>query len=192
MKAFESMPHLRLKGKIFCPVDIRRFLPEVKKDHLFAFPSVAGLSFLKNKKLSFSEQANQLKERLYSEITSTDARKMLMFTEYLVPLYPRSIRYAKAGKGPHDFNFSNLGRINIGEDHETFSVAEVHSPYSQFPMGNPTKIVISTFRQQIDFAFASEEGFLQYQDALTISEKAMQLLADKLTGVELTPTLDLK
>lgn len=192
MKAFESMPHLKLKGKIFCPVDIRRFLPEVKKDHLFAFPSVAGLSFLRNQKLSFPQQANELKERLYNEIAATDARKMLMFTEYLVPLYPRSIRYAKAGKGPHDFNFSNLGRIDIGQDFDTFRVAEVHSPYSQFPMGNPTKIIISTFRQQIDFAFASEEGFLKYQDALAVCEKAMQLLADNLTGVELTPTLDLK
>ncbi|TKT87971.1 condensation domain-containing protein [Dyadobacter frigoris] len=178
LKAFENVRHLSTNRRVFCSVDARRFLPEIGSDHLFPFPVMIDLS-LRNNKYSFWDQARFLRDKLYKEIEKTDIRKILMYTEHLVPLLPKSIRYAKAGKGLHDFAFANLGKIKIRENYENFSVRNVYSPSSRFPMGNPTKISTSTFRGQIDFVFTSEEEFLSYKDALVIKENAMQLLLNQ-------------
>ncbi|MDQ6481335.1 condensation domain-containing protein [Dyadobacter sp. LHD-138] len=178
MKAFQNVRHLSTNRRMFCSVDARRFLPEIGSDHLFPFPVMIDLS-LGNKQYDFWHQARYLRDKLYNKIEKTDIRKMLMYTEQLVSLLPKSIRYAKAGKGLHDFAFANLGKIKIREHYETFSIQNVYSPSSRFPMGNPTKISTSTFRGQIDFVFTSEEGFLKYQDALLVKENAMQLLLNQ-------------
>lgn len=178
LKAFENLSHLSTNRRVFCSVDARRFLPEIGSDQLFPFPVMVDI-LLRSNKYSFWDQARFLRDKLYRQIEKTDIRKMLMYTEQLVSLLPKSIRYAKAGKGLHDFTFANLGKIKIREHYGTFSVQNVYSPSSRFPMGNPTKISTSTFRGQIDFVFTSEEGFLKYQDALLIKENAMQLLLNQ-------------
>lgn len=178
MKAFENVRHLSTNRRVFCSVDTRRFLPEISSEHLFPFPVMIDLS-LGTKQDDFWGHARYLRDKLYNKIKKTDIRKMLMYTEHLVSLLPRSIRYAKAGKGLHDFAFANLGKVKIRERYENFSVRNVYSPSSRFPMGNPTKISTSTFRGQIDFVFTSEEGFLKYQDALIIKENAMKLLLNQ-------------
>lgn len=175
MRAFERARNVRTSGKMFASVDMRRFLPEIQKDHLFAFPSMIGLGTPRDK-AGFREQANALRERLHREIGETDAGRILFFTEHLLPLYPRSIKYAKAGKGGHDFAFANIGRIPLNETYGALSVTEVHSPLSRFPMGNPSKVSVSTFGGRMDFAFHSEEQYITRQDAERIIGTAMKLL----------------
>jgi NRPS condensation-like uncharacterized protein len=180
MRAFEYARNVRTSGRMFASVDMRRFLPEIKRDHLFAFPSMVGLTTPKDNG-DFREQANALRDRLYKQISATNAPKLLFFTEYLLPLYPRSIKYAKAGKGGHDFAFANLGRIPLDTSYGKLRVTEVYSPFSRFPMGNPSKVSVSTFNGQMDFAFTSEEGYLAYQDGKDITETAMVLLRQHLS-----------
>ncbi|MGV3599850.1 MAG: condensation domain-containing protein [Dyadobacter fermentans] len=175
MRAFERARNVRTSGKMFASVDMRRFLPEIQKDHLFPFPSMVRLDTPKDNR-AFREQANALKERLYKQIARTDVARLLLFSEYLVPLYPRSIRYAKAGKGGHDFAFANIGRIPLDETYGPIRVTEVHSPFSRFPMGNPSKVSVSTFGGRMDFAFHSEEQYITRQDAELITGTAMKLL----------------
>lgn len=175
MRAFERARNVRTSGKMFASVDMRRFLPEIQKDHLFPFPSMVGLDTPRDY-ATFREQANALKERLHKQIDRTDAGRLLFFTEYLVPLYPRSIKYAKAGKGGHDFAFANIGRIPLNEIYGALRVTEVHSPLSRFPMGNPSKVSVSTFGGRMDFAFHSEEQYITRQDAECIIGTAMKLL----------------
>ncbi|WP_353718424.1 condensation domain-containing protein [Dyadobacter sp. 676] len=177
MRAFQRT--VRTSGNMFASVDMRRFLPEIAKDHLFAFPSMVGLKTPADG-TGFREQANALKNRLYKQIAATNAPKLLFFSEYLLPLYPRSIRYARAGKGAHDFAFANLGRIPLGETYGQLRVTDVHSPLSRFPMGNPSKVSVSTFGGRMDFAFHSEEGYISCQDGKSITETAMTLLRQHL------------
>jgi len=184
LEAFKKVLALKGKRRLFCSVDIRRFLPEIGPDHLFPFPVMIDLSVEKNDALEFWEQAKRLREKLYSGIDKTDAGKMLMYTEYLVPLLPKSVCYAKAAKGPHDFTFSNMGRIPLKEEYKSFRIRSVSSPASRFPMGNPTKIATSTFAEQIDFVFTSEEGFLKHKQALAIKETAMEMLLNQVYNNE--------
>ncbi|GGN04241.1 hypothetical protein GCM10010967_43950 [Dyadobacter beijingensis] len=179
MRAFERARSVRTSGRMFSSVDMRRFLPEIARDHLFAFPSMAGLK-TPGDTGSFRVQANALKEKLYKQIGQTDAPKLLFFSEYLVPLYPRSIRYARAGKGGHDFAFANIGRIPLNDTYGPLRVTEVRSPLSRFPMGNPSKVSVSTFGGRMDFAFHSEEGYLAKMDSRQIADMAMALLSKQL------------
>ncbi|SEJ65947.1 Condensation domain-containing protein [Dyadobacter sp. SG02] len=191
MRAFERAANVRTSGKMFASVDMRRFLPEIHKDQMFPFPSMVGLDTPKDK-TGFREQANALKERLHKQIARTDAARLLLFSEYLTPLYPRSIRYAKAGKGAHDFAFANIGRIPLNETYGSIAVAEVYCPLSRFPMGNPSKVSVSTFRGRMDFAFHSEEKYIARQDADFIIGTAMQLLRKHLMEPKPVTTQDLK
>ncbi len=183
MRAFERAGNVRTSGKMFASVDMRRFLPEIQKDHLFPFPSMVGLDTPKDK-TGFREQANALKARLHKQIDQTDAARLLLFSEYLIPLYPRSIRYAKAGKGAHDFAFANIGRIPLNETYGSIKVTEVHSPLSRFPMGNPSKVSVSTFGGRMDFAFHSEEQYITRQNGEFIAGTAMALLKKHLLDTE--------
>jgi len=191
MRAFERADKVRTSGKMFASVDMRRFLPEIQKDQMFPFPSMVGLDTPKDN-TGFREQANALKERLYRQIARTDAARLLLFSEYLVPLYPRSIKYAKAGKGAHDFAFANIGRIPLDETYGPITVSEVHCPLSRFPMGNPSKVSVSTFRGRMDFAFHSEEKYIARQDAKFIIGTAMKLLRKQLLQTKPVTIPDLK
>lgn len=191
MRAFERAGNVRTSGRMFASVDMRRFLPEIKKDHLFPFPSMVGLETPGDKN-GFREQANALKARLHKQLEKTDAARLLLFSEYLVPLYPLSIKYAKAGKGGHDFAFANIGRIPLNETYGPLRVVEVHCPLSRFPMGNPSKVSVSTFRGRMDFAFHSEEKYIARQDAEFIIGTAMKLLREHLLETKPLTIPDLK
>jgi hypothetical protein len=186
MRAFERAGNVRTNGKMFASVDMRRYFPEIQKDHLFAFPAMVGLNTPK-KSTGFRKQANALKERLDKEIAQTDTARLLLIGEYLLPLYPRSIKYAKAGKGGHDFAFANIGRIPLNETYGQIRVMEVYSPFSRFPMGNPSKVSVSTFGGRMDFAFHSEEQYITRQDGEFIVGTAMNLLRKHL--LELKPVM---
>lgn len=175
MRAFESAHNVPTSGKMFSSVDMRRFLTEIGKDHLFAFPSMAGLKTPKDNN-GFRAQTVAVKTNLYKQLAKTNAPKLLFFSEYLLPLYPQAIQYAKAGKGGHDFAFANIGRVPLDETYGQIRVAEVHSPFSRFPMGNPSKVSVSTFGGRMDFAFHSEEQYITRQDAEFITGTAMSLL----------------
>lgn len=51
-------------------------------------------------------------------------------------------------------------------------------------MRNPTTVVVSSFRRQMEFAYVSNSGFLPYGEAMAIKEKAMEVLGDlSYTGI---------
>lgn len=191
MRAFGHARNVPTTGKMYTSVDMRRFIPGIDRDHLFAFPSMVGLSTPADTE-SFRDQANSLRDKLYRHIKKTNAQKILFFTKHLLPLYPQSIRYAKAGKGDHDFAFANLGRIPLNDHYGDLRVTDVYSPFSRFPMGNPSKVSVSTFGGRMDFAFTSEEGYLSYDDAISITRQAMLLLQRHLPIPEPLISPDLK
>lgn len=189
MRAFERARNVPTSGKMFSSVDMRRFFTEIEKDHLFAFPSMVGLKTPKDN-TGFRAQTIALKESLYKQLAKTNAPKLLLLSEYLVPLYPQAIKYAKAGKGVHDFAFANIGRVPLNETYGSIRVREVYSPFSRFPMGNPSKVSVSTFGGRMDFAFHSEEQYITRQDGEYITSTAMALLRKHLLETKPVTTQD--
>jgi NRPS condensation-like uncharacterized protein len=162
-------------GKVICPVDIRRFIPEIKQDHLFAFAPIAELR-LPDIPGNFWTKARQLKTDLINTIEKMDVRKLLLTSEYFHTVATRMVRFLKKTDGTHDVTLSNMGKLDISEQYETFELETLYSPSAAFPWRNANTLVVSTFRGQTDFSFISCETFLEETKARAIVQKMQELL----------------
>lgn len=161
------------KNKVICPVDIRRYVREIRKDMMFAFAPIVELSAGEG---SFWERCRMLKNQLAEKVAEVKAYELLSHSEYYHPVAGRLVRWLCNDEGTHDFTFSNMGRLDIPERYERFEVEAVYSPTVAFPWRNPTTIVVSSFGGKMDFAYVSNTGCVRYDDAIAIKERTMNLL----------------
>ncbi|SMO77671.1 Alcohol acetyltransferase [Chryseobacterium rhizoplanae] len=179
MQAFRDIQGDRAKGKVISPVDVRHFIPEIKEDHLFAFAPTVELSIKKDSK-DVMGNAKQIKKDLIEKISKLEARELLWMGERMHPVVSRMIRMLKSSEGGHDVTLSNMGKVNIPNDYTNFSLETVFSPTVAFPWLNSNTLVASTYNQQMDFTFMSNENFLPKEEAHLIKDKAIELLTTSL------------
>ena len=179
MQAFQEIQGKQAKGKVISPVDVRHFIPEIRQDHVFAFAPTVELS-LKKGNTDLMDNARQIKKDLVGKIEKMEARELLCMGEQMHPVAERMISMMKSSKGGHDVTLSNMGRINIPSDYKNFKVETVISPTVAFPWLNSNTLVATTYNQQMDFTFMSNEHFLPKEEAVTIKNKAIELLTSSL------------
>ncbi|WP_312508416.1 phthiocerol/phthiodiolone dimycocerosyl transferase family protein [Chryseobacterium culicis] len=179
MQAFRDVQGERAKGKVISPVDVRHFIPEIKEDHLFAFAPTVELSVKKNSR-DVMNNAKQIKKELTEKINKMEARELLWMGEHMHPVVERMIHMLKSSEGGHDITLSNMGRVNIPNDYKNFTLETVISPTVAFPWLNSNTLVTSTYNQQMDFTFMSNENFLPKEEACLIKDKAIELLTTSL------------
>ncbi|WP_288436042.1 hypothetical protein [uncultured Chryseobacterium sp.] len=179
MQAFRDVQGERAKGKVISPVDVRHFIPEIKEDHLFAFAPTVELSVKKNSR-DVMNNAKQIKKELTEKINKMEARELLWMGEHMHPVVERMIHMLKSSEGGHDITLSNMGRVNIPNDYKNFTLKTVISPTVAFPWLNSNTLVTSTYNQQMDFTFMSNENFLPKEEACLIKDKAIELLTTSL------------
>ena len=179
LRAFKQVKGEQAKNKIISPVDIRRFIPAIRPDHLFAYAPTVNLSLSEDAPASargFWVQAYKLKDELAEKIAEVNVFIQLMIGEYVHSSAKKLVKLLKVTNGNHDVTFSNMGRLNVQEHYQTFQVETIMSPTVAFPWRNPNTIVTTTFRGQMDFVFMSNENFLPEAEAVAIKEAAMALV----------------
>ncbi|NRF38904.1 condensation domain-containing protein [Pedobacter foliorum] len=176
LRGFKDIETIKSNSRLYCAVDMRKFLPDVKNDMLFAFPAMVGLDLPKKKTTDFWSQAKAFKDELSKKIDEMNVNTVLLYSECLLPSLPRMTQYAKADKGTHDFTLSNMGKVSISERYNDLEVESLQSPSTIFPFGNPTTLFTTFFKGQIDFIFTSDEYFIQHTDAQTLKENAMLMM----------------
>jgi len=174
MHAFKDTLGKNAKGKVISPVDVRNFIPEIKPDHIFAFAPTVELSLKKGQNVL--ENAQYIKKDLVEKIEKTKARELLWMGENMHPVANRMISLLKSSKGGHDITLSNMGKIDIPNDYKNFKLETIYSPTVAFPWLNSNTLVVTTFNQQMDFTFMSNEDFLPKEEAIKIKDKAIELL----------------
>lgn len=174
MKAFQEIQGSSAKGKVISPVDVRHFIPEIKEDHLFAFAPTVELSL--HKKLDVLENARLIKKELIQKTEKMEARELLWMGENMHPVVEHMISMLKSSEGGHDVTLSNMGKIDIPIDYKDFKLETIFSPTVAFPWLNSNTLVTTTFNQQMDFTFMSNENFLPKEEAQKIKDKAIELL----------------
>ncbi|MGK6344377.1 condensation domain-containing protein [Chryseobacterium sp. DT-3] len=179
MQAFQEIQGKQAKGKVISPVDVRHFIPEIRQDHVFAFAPTVELS-LKKGNTDLLDNARQIKKDLVEKIEKMEARELLWMGEQMHPVAERMISMMKSSKGGHDVTLSNMGRINIPSDYKNFKVETIISPTVAFPWLNSNTLVATTYNQQMDFTFMSNEHFLPKEEAVKIKNKAIELLTSSL------------
>lgn len=175
MQAFQEIKGTQAKGKVISPVDVRHFIPEIKQDHLFAFAPTVELS-LKKGKQDMIDHAKLIKEELIQKIDKMEARELLWMGEQMHPVVGRMISMLKSTTGGHDITLSNMGKIDIPKNYKHFKLETIFSPTVAFPWLNSNTLVTSTYNQEMDFTFMSNEYFLPKEEASKIRDKALELL----------------
>lgn len=174
LSAFQQVKGNGANGKLICPVDIRRFVPEIKADHMFAFAPIAELSA--DTRSGFWNTARKIKEELNAKIIAMNVHDLLIMSEYFHSSATKMISYLKSAPGSHDVTLSNMGKLSIPEHYDSFEVEAIYSPTVAFPWKNPNTLVTGTFKGEMDFCFSSNDGFLRSEAAATIMDCALSLL----------------
>ena len=173
--AFKRLKQDKAHGKIICPVDIRRFIPGIKADTMFAFAPIAELK-VPASDTDIWQNARMLKANLEDKINKMDIVQLLKMSEFFHSTASKMIGFLRSTNGSHDITLSNMGLLNIKQHYKTFSVETIYSPTVAFPWKNANTLVVSTFNNQLDFSFMSEETFLRENDARLIKASVISLM----------------
>jgi NRPS condensation-like uncharacterized protein len=183
LNAFKEIRKEKFFNNIACPVDIRKYMPQINEDSIFAFVSMVALSF--DNKLDFISNARKMQEVINAKTAKLDPHQMIMMFEQSHSSINYLIDFLKYTKPDNDFLFSNLGRIAIEHQYKTFEVETIYSPSAVGPFGNTTGFVASTFRGLMDFTFIGNEVFVPYDEALAIKNKIVSIIQEQ--TAHLTP-----
>nr|WP_315032536.1 condensation domain-containing protein [uncultured Chryseobacterium sp.] len=175
MQAFREIKGDQAKSKVISPVDVRHFIPEIKQDHLFAFAPTVELT-LKKGSSDVLGNAKEIKKDLIQKIGNMETRELLWMGERMHPIVNKMVSMLKSSEGGHDVTFSNMGKINIPTHYKNFKIETIISPTVAFPWLNSNTLVTSTYNQEMDFTFMSNEHFLPKEEAMKIKDKALELL----------------
>lgn len=175
MEAFKYVKPLEANGKVICPVDIRKFINEIKPDNMFAFAPITELSL--SSRGDFWHKARALKSDLENKTSAMKVHELLIMSEYFHSSVNNMVKYLKSTDGTHDVTLSNLGKIRIPEHYSNFEVEAVYSPAVAFPWRNPNTILSNTYKDEMDFSFASNDAFLPPDEAHRIMDRAFALLS---------------
>lgn len=172
--AYQAINGKASRNKVISPVDIRRYLPAIGRDHLFAFAPIVELSLTKKgPQIDFWQEARSMKQSLTEKAGNIRAAEMMFITEYFQSSTDALLRHMRATKGSHDITISNMGVLDIPVSYNNFRVRAIHSPSVGFPWRNPNTLVVSTFAGKMDFSFCSHESFLPMIDAEKICRETM-------------------
>ncbi|MCW2262828.1 MULTISPECIES: condensation domain-containing protein [Sphingobacterium] len=174
LQAFSKVRGKAAFNKVSCPVDIRRFAPQIKDDHLFAFGLMIVLS--SNKKISFEDNLHFMQESVDRKTTKLNPYITMMVMESAHDALDNFTKLLKNGKSSNDCMFSNLGRIQIPHEYKSFTLDTIFSPTVIGPLGNTTTLVTSTFRDEMDFSFVASEGYLPHAEALAMRDEINQTI----------------
>lgn len=178
LHAFKKIKGERAFNKVSCPVDIRRFAPQIKEDHIFAFGLMIVVS--SNQKMSFSDNLRLMQETVERKTAKLNPYITMMVMESAHDALKNFTKLLKHGKSSNDCMFSNLGRIQIPHDYKAFTLETIFSPSVIGPLGNTTTMVVSTFRGVMDFTFIGSEGYLPHSEALAIRNEMIQTIKQQL------------
>ncbi|WP_188316139.1 condensation domain-containing protein [Chitinophaga agrisoli] len=178
--AFRQVKGHQAGRKVFCPVNLRRYIPAIQPDMLLGFATSTTLTMDANPELPLFEKIRRLNARLTNQLEHMDVYGKLATCEYQHPLANRLERFFSNAKGNHDLTFSNMGRLDIPKYYDLFEVDTVHNPILIFKSANPNGIIASTFNEQLSFSLLSNDAYLPEEEAVAIKDAAMELLFKEL------------
>lgn len=182
IEAFKTVKADKAHGKVISPIDIRRFVPAIKTDTMFAFAPIAELKIDQSLE-QFWPKAQKLKVALEEKIAEMKIYDLLNMSEYFHSSVNKMVSFLKSTAGTHDVTLSNMGRLDIPTDYREFKIETIYSPTVAFPWRNANTLVVSSFNNQLDFSFLSNGSFLSEFEAWQIKTEAMILLTNHLNEI---------
>lgn len=174
--AFREVMGPRFKNKMMCPVNIRRFVPNLGADQMFNYAPTIPLNLPPGPEKDFWKMARLLKQSISDKIARLDALEHLLMAEHLHSSVHKLISLLLRSKCSYDCAFSNMGRLEIPDTYTAFRAEECLGVTAALPWRNATTLVTSHFRGQTDVALVSNQKFLPQHEAVSIQQHAIQTL----------------
>lgn len=180
LESFVQVKKQRGRNKLLCPVNIRKMVPAIKDDMMFAFAPIIELSIAGDTRTDFWSKARQIKKDITQKVAALNGYDILQSGEYFHSSVRKLVKHLMADEGGHDFTFSNLGRLNIPADYSSFRLDTIYSLTVAFPWRNPNTLFVSSFNGQMDFTFMSNTHSLSHEDAIEFKGKGLARLLEEL------------
>ncbi|MBN7135711.1 hypothetical protein A7A76_13340 [Lysobacter enzymogenes] len=185
--AFRTVKGAAATGKIFSPVDIRKFLTLIRPDQLFA--AAPGTIVQLDTELApdnvddaaFWEQARVFKSRLNQKVEriSRNVHEYFIGLEMMHSIFGQFVAERRSDLDKFDTTISNIGRIDIPQDYPGFRLETVYSPTARLPWRSTTAILSSGYAGELDFVFTCDTASLSRAQVERIREIAMRLLRER-------------
>lgn len=176
--AFRYIRGRKAHQVVTCPVDIRRYHPAIKKDMLFAFGLAVTLSLKKRRSDSFAGLVQEAQQLMTGKLGKLNATEFLLTMEHSHAAVGAMIKVLTYGKPGNDLMFSNMGRLEIPESYSSFEVETIYSPTVIGPYRNPTTLVTTTYKGQLDFSLVSNRMVLSEDEGRAIRDTILGLLEE--------------
>lgn len=185
--AFRTVKGAQAKGKVFSPVDIRKFLPMIAADQLFA--AAPGTIVALDKQLpperiddaEFWKQAREFKARLNQRVErlSRNVHEYFIGLEMMHSVFDQFVAERRSDLDQFDTTLSNIGRIDIPQDYDGFRVETVFSPTARLPWRSTTAVLMSGYAGELDFALTCDTASLPRAQAERVRDLAVALLHER-------------
>jgi NRPS condensation-like uncharacterized protein len=191
MLAFRAVCGERHLEKFEAPVDIRRFLPDLRTDSLFAIAPTITLSLRKLRGVNpvisdFWTLARALKTDMDRKIDGLDSTVYENFLgmEHMHDAYDRMTVYAQSKRAGQQVSLSYVGKLELAQHYRDFRLQEICDISAMMEPTPANLIAIYSFAGQFHFSLASDESSLPYAQALQVKEQVTATLLACLTKVE--------
>lgn len=179
LQAFRQIRGNKARGRALCPADIRHFVPQIRRNEMFAFAPMVAVDIGKSPGGAGADvwsASRKIKDDLIAKVKALDVHELLWMGEHMHAAVDTMIRSLKVTDGRHDLTLTNMGKLRIPEACRNFEVEAIYSPIAAFPWRNPNTLATTRFRNRLDFTFMSNSAFLGKNDAEKIRDRAMELL----------------
>ncbi|WP_237054040.1 condensation domain-containing protein [Marilutibacter chinensis] len=180
---FDAIADGRGGRRFAVPVDVRRFLPALDADGLFAMAPTIVLSPRAPRAglpsdTEFWALARTLKADMDDRIDRLGPRvhENLVGMERLHAVFDRLIAYGQSRPSGDDVTLSWLGRLDLKQDHGDFHLEAVHSPTAMLAPTPANLVTMCGFDGALDFALTSDDRSLPVEQARTVRDGAMAAL----------------
>ncbi|MBS1659921.1 MAG: hypothetical protein JST68_02590 [Bacteroidetes bacterium] len=170
LQAFKEVRGARAHQVVTCPVDIRRYHPGIGRDELFAFGLAVTLSLKRKEGRDFGRLVKDAQEIMTGKLGKLNAYEFLSTMEHTHPAVGAMIKVLTYGKPGNDLMFSNMGRLDLPERYSSFEIETIYSPTVIGPFGNPTTLISTTYKGQLDFCLVSNRTVLAEEEAWAIRD----------------------
>ncbi|MGH8031392.1 MAG: condensation domain-containing protein [Luteimonas sp.] len=183
MLAFREVCGAKGIEKFVAPVDVRRHLPGLEADSLFAVAGTVTLSLGATRadklaRTDFWDLARALETDMKQKIKQLgpSIRTNFLGMEHLHGVYHRMIAYAGSQRAGRQVSLSYVGRLKFVQEYRDFRLESIKGLSATLAPTPANLVGISYFAGRFDLSFASDEVSLPQAQAARIRDMATATL----------------
>ncbi|HEX3472495.1 MAG TPA: hypothetical protein VHT28_15045, partial [Silvibacterium sp.] len=190
MLAFRKVCSAKQIRKFEAPVDIRRYLPNLRSDSLFAIAPTVILSLdrlrgVDPEAADFWTMARALKRDMTARMDRLESTVYVSFLgmEQMHDVYERMVVYSQSKRAGRQVSLSYVGKLDLKQDYHHFRLEEICDISAMMTPTPANLVAMYSFAGKFHFSHSSDESSLPYTQALAIKEQVIATLRGCVAGL---------